>query len=152
MTTKMPNVFEDRHAWTLRRPGVDPLRDREPLTSSPASSGGQTVPSDESKELVRRLVDEVVNKRDPDALDELAQGRLAKLARRWISPFRSSFPDFGMEIVELVAEDDKRSSATSSALAPIAASGWASRPQRGASRTSTRSTSSRSETESCRAR
>jgi len=61
---------------------------------------------EESKELVRRLVDEVVNRRSVDALDEIAQGDFARLARRWISPFESSFPDFRMEIVELVAEGD----------------------------------------------
>jgi len=59
-----------------------------------------------NKELVRRLVDEVVNPRNPDALDELAEAELAEVARRWISPFRGAFPDFRMEIVELVAEDD----------------------------------------------
>jgi predicted ester cyclase len=73
---------------------------------SPASSGGKALASETNKELVRRLVDEVVNKRNPDALDDLAEGQFAKLARRWISPFRSSFPDFRMEIVKLVAEDD----------------------------------------------
>lgn len=59
-----------------------------------------------NKRLVRRLVDEVVNQRNPEALDELAQGAFARLARRWISPFRAAFPDFRMEIVELVAEHD----------------------------------------------
>jgi predicted ester cyclase len=59
-----------------------------------------------NKQLVRRLVDEVVNQRNAEALDELAQDEFADLARRWISPFRSSFPDFRMEIVELVAEND----------------------------------------------
>ncbi len=59
-----------------------------------------------SKQLVRRLVDEVVNRRNIEPLDELAQGDFAELARRWISPFRSAFPDFRMEIVELVAEND----------------------------------------------
>ena len=63
--------------------------------------------SEENKQLVRRLVDEVVNQRNADALDDLAEGAFARLARRWISPFRSSFPDFRMEIVDLVAEDDK---------------------------------------------
>ena len=47
-----------------------------------------------------------MNQRNPDALDELAKGQFADLARRWISPFRSSFPDFRMEIVRLVAEGD----------------------------------------------
>jgi predicted ester cyclase len=62
--------------------------------------------TEENKELVRRLVDEVVNSRDLDALDEIASGQLARLARRWISPFRASFPDFTMRIVSLVAEGD----------------------------------------------
>ena len=62
--------------------------------------------TEKSKELVRRLVEEVVNRRDLDALDEIASGRLARLARRWISPFRASFPDFTMRIVSLVAEGD----------------------------------------------
>jgi hypothetical protein len=77
-----------------------------PPALSPASSGGKALPSETNKELVRRLVDEVVNRRNPGALDDIAEGQFAKLARRWVSPFRSSFPDFRMEIVELVAEDD----------------------------------------------
>lgn len=59
------------------------------------------------KELVRRLVDEVVNARDPSALEELADGAVVDAARRWIDPFRAAFPDFRMEIVELIAEGDK---------------------------------------------
>lgn len=63
--------------------------------------------TEEGKELVRRLVEEVVNRRDLDALDEIATGQLARLARRWISPFRASFPDFTMRIVSLVAKGDR---------------------------------------------
>jgi steroid delta-isomerase-like uncharacterized protein len=59
-----------------------------------------------SKALVRRLV-EGVNHRDLAVLDEVAEGALAQAARRWIGPFRASFPDFKMEIVDLIAEDDK---------------------------------------------
>ena len=59
-----------------------------------------------NKELVRRLLTEVVNQRNADPLDVLAQGDFAELARSWINPFRSAFPDFTMEIVELVAEKD----------------------------------------------
>jgi predicted ester cyclase len=59
-----------------------------------------------NKALVRRLVQEVVTERNPDALDELAEGQFARLARRWISPFQNAFPDFRMEIVDLIAEDD----------------------------------------------
>ena len=47
-----------------------------------------------------------MNRRNPEPLDEIAQGEFARLARRWVSPFRSAFPDFRMEIVRLVAEDD----------------------------------------------
>jgi predicted ester cyclase len=65
------------------------------------------VSTEENKELVRRLVEEVVNRRDPAALDEIAEGEFAERARHWISPFRSAFPDFRMEIVDLVAENDK---------------------------------------------
>ena len=57
-------------------------------------------------ELVRRLVDEGVNVRSLDVLDEVAAGPFAEVARRWVTPFRGSFPDFRMEIVQLVEEGD----------------------------------------------
>jgi predicted ester cyclase len=59
-----------------------------------------------NKQLVRRFVEEVVNHRDAEPLAELAEDEFAELARRWIRPFRSSFPDFRMEIVRLIAEKD----------------------------------------------
>lgn len=62
---------------------------------------------EKNKALVRRLVDEAVNPADPDVLDEVAEGPIAEEARRWIGPFRDAFPDFRMEIVDLIAEDDK---------------------------------------------
>ena len=62
--------------------------------------------SSENKELVRRLIDEAINGRNLDAVDELATGELASAAKRWIGPFRTSFPDFTMTIVDLVAEGD----------------------------------------------
>jgi predicted ester cyclase len=61
---------------------------------------------EENKALVRRLVDEGVNRRDPGVLDQVAEGQFARVARRWVSPFESSFPDFRMEIVGLIAEGD----------------------------------------------
>jgi predicted ester cyclase len=60
-----------------------------------------------NKNLVRRLVDEVVNARRLDALDEIAHGDVAQAARRWIGPFRDAFPDFRMTVVDLIAEEDK---------------------------------------------
>jgi predicted ester cyclase len=52
-------------------------------------------------------VEEAINARNLDVLDEVADGEIAAAARRWIGPFRESFPDFTMEIVDLIAEGDK---------------------------------------------
>ena len=57
--------------------------------------------------VVRRLVEEVLNGGQLEVIDELYTPELAGAARRWIAPFRTSFPDVQMEIVELIAEDDK---------------------------------------------
>jgi predicted ester cyclase len=59
-----------------------------------------------NKALVRRLVDEAINRRRLEVVDELADGELATAAKRWIGPFRESFPDFEMEIVELIADEE----------------------------------------------
>lgn len=56
--------------------------------------------------LVYRLVD-IVNDRDLDAIEEVATGQIAAEAARWIGPFRESFPDFRMEVVDVIAEGDK---------------------------------------------
>jgi predicted ester cyclase len=58
------------------------------------------------KQVVRRLIDEVMNRGDLSALDELYAPRLAPVARRWIEPFFASFSDVQMRIVELVAEGE----------------------------------------------
>jgi predicted ester cyclase len=58
------------------------------------------------KELVRRLVEDGVNRRDASFLDEVADGAFAEAARQWASPFRGAFPDFTMEIVDLIEEGD----------------------------------------------
>lgn len=58
------------------------------------------------KQLVRRLVNEGVNRRSTEILDEVAEGAFGEIARRWISPFRGAFPDFEMEIVSLMEEGD----------------------------------------------
>jgi predicted ester cyclase len=60
-----------------------------------------------NKELVRRLVEEGVNRRNPAVLDDVADGPFAAVARRWVEPFGGSFPDFRMEIVDLIAEGDR---------------------------------------------
>jgi predicted ester cyclase len=60
-----------------------------------------------NKALVQRLVKEAINGRQPDVVDELAEGELATAAKRWIGPFTESFPDFEMEIVDLIADGDR---------------------------------------------
>jgi predicted ester cyclase len=58
------------------------------------------------KAVVYRLIDEVMNRGDLDALEEVYSPRLAAAARRWVGPFLASFSDVSMRIVELVAEGD----------------------------------------------
>jgi steroid delta-isomerase-like uncharacterized protein len=60
-----------------------------------------------SKELVRRRVREAANERNLDVLHEVAAAPFARTARRWMSPFRQSFPDFRTEIVDPIAEGDR---------------------------------------------
>jgi predicted ester cyclase len=63
--------------------------------------------AEQNKLLVQRLVEEAVNRSNLDVLAEVADGEFAQAARQWIGPFRAAFPDFSMEIVDLVAEEDK---------------------------------------------
>jgi hypothetical protein len=56
---------------------------------------------------VRRLVREAVGERNLEVLDDVAAGEFATVAKRWVSPFQSAFPDFEMEIVDLIAEGEK---------------------------------------------
>ena len=60
-----------------------------------------------NKAIVRRLVDEVFNSGHLEVIDELYAPALAGAAKRWITPFRNSFPDVHMELVELIGEGDK---------------------------------------------
>jgi predicted ester cyclase len=59
-----------------------------------------------NRSLVRRLV-ELVNNRELDAIPGVATGEMAAAARDWIGPFLDSFPDFRMEVVDVIAESDK---------------------------------------------
>jgi len=63
--------------------------------------------AEQNKVLVRRLVEEAVNHGNLGALDEVADGGITLAAQHWIGPFRDSFPDFRMEIIELIAEGEK---------------------------------------------
>lgn len=61
---------------------------------------------DRNRRLVHRLV-EIVNDRDFDSIDEVATGQIAGELRRWVGPFRDSFPDFRMEVMDVIAEGEK---------------------------------------------
>jgi len=56
--------------------------------------------------VITRLVDEVLVGGDLEVLDQLYTPAMARVARRWIAPFRASFPDTRMEIVQLVCDGD----------------------------------------------
>jgi predicted ester cyclase/catechol 2,3-dioxygenase-like lactoylglutathione lyase family enzyme len=60
---------------------------------------------DEGKALVRRLV-EIVNEGDLEALEDVTSGQIAEAVRHWIGPFRDSFPDFHMEVSDVISEGD----------------------------------------------
>ena len=62
--------------------------------------------AEKNKALVLRLV-EIVNASQLAALEEVADGQFAEQARRWIGPFRDSFPDFRIEVREVIAEGDE---------------------------------------------
>ena len=52
--------------------------------------------------MVGRL-HQAVQERNLEGLDEIAAGEFAEIAKRWVSPFQSAFPDFEMELVDLIA-------------------------------------------------
>ena len=60
-----------------------------------------------NKAVIQRLIEEVLNGGQLVVIDELYAPELAGAARRWITPFRTSFPDVHMEVVDLIAEGDK---------------------------------------------
>jgi predicted ester cyclase len=71
----------------------------------PRLGGGPEV-SEENKAMVRRMV-EGINAGEIEAtVDELFAPRAARRVKRLFAEFRSAFPDWREEIVELVAEGD----------------------------------------------
>jgi len=59
--------------------------------------------SEENKTMVHRMV-EAINANDMDVMDELFVPKLARPTKRSFTAFRAAFPDWRMEIEELVAE------------------------------------------------
>jgi predicted ester cyclase len=68
--------------------------------------GGVSVSAEENKAMVRRLL-EAINTGNMDVVDELFSPEVAEQAKQGFTAFRSAFPDWREEIVDLVAEEDK---------------------------------------------
>jgi predicted ester cyclase len=62
--------------------------------------------SEKNKEMVRRLVEAINAGEETVAVDELFTPRVARRVKRLFAEFRSAFPDWREEIVELVAEGE----------------------------------------------
>jgi predicted ester cyclase len=76
------------------------------LTRLGKREGGSTVSAEENKAMLRRLV-EALNVGDIDVVDELFTPELAEQQKQGFTAYRSGFPDWREEIVDLVAEEDK---------------------------------------------
>jgi predicted ester cyclase len=61
----------------------------------------------DAKQVVARMIDEVLNGGQLEVIDEIYAPEMAAAARNWIEPFRVAFPDVRMETVELVAEGER---------------------------------------------
>ena len=62
--------------------------------------------SEENKDMVRRMVEAINAGEEDAAVEELFAPRAARRVRLLFAEFRSAFPDWREEIVELVAEGD----------------------------------------------
>ena len=56
---------------------------------------------------MRRWVDEVINAGRMEVIDQIFSPAMVTSAKHWIAPFQSPFPDVHMDVVDLIAEDDK---------------------------------------------
>ena len=61
--------------------------------------------SEKNKDMVKRML-EAINTGEEAAVRELFAPRAARRVKRLFTEFRSAFPDWREEIVELVAEGD----------------------------------------------
>jgi predicted ester cyclase len=78
-----------------------------PTAPSPQASGQRPTAAELGKVLLRRLIEEVINRGRLEVTDELFSPQLAAAARHGFTAFRAAFSDWHMELVDLVAEDDK---------------------------------------------
>ena len=78
-----------------------------PTAPSPRGSGQRPTTAEQGKALLRRLIQEVINQGRLEVTDELFSPQLAAAARQGFTAFRAAFSDWHMELVDLIAEDDK---------------------------------------------
>ena len=76
------------------------------IVSTASLAASAPTREERNKDVVRRLIDEVMNAGRLDVIPALYSPGLAPKAERWIAPFRASFPDMHMEIIELIATGD----------------------------------------------
>jgi predicted ester cyclase len=57
-----------------------------------------------NKEVVRQLVERVINESRTEEVEELFEPSAADHARQDFESFRAAFPDWRMELIELIAE------------------------------------------------
>jgi predicted ester cyclase len=62
--------------------------------------------SEKNKDMVKRMVEAINAGEEDAAVDDLFAPRAARRVKRLFAEFRSAFPDWREEIVELVAEGD----------------------------------------------
>jgi steroid delta-isomerase-like uncharacterized protein len=93
------------------------------------------VVTDDARTLTRRLVEEVVNRGRLDLIDELvaedaidheelpiASGEMRTDLRMWLTELRRAFPDYHVEVQDLIVEGDKavaRERITGTNLGPL---------------------------------
>jgi predicted ester cyclase len=63
-----------------------------------------TISAEANKKVVKRLVERVINESRIEQLDELFEPSAADRARHDFESFRAAFPDWRMELMEIVAE------------------------------------------------
>lgn len=91
--------------------------------------------TDDARTVTRRLIEEVMNRGRFDLIDELiaedaidhealpiASGEMRTDLRMWLSELRRAFPDYHVELEDLIVEDDKvvvRERITGTNLGPL---------------------------------
>ena len=72
-----------------------------------AREGTEARVSVEHREIIDRLVKDVLNRGRLDMIEDLYTPSLAGAARRWITPFLTSFSDLDIRVVDVVSEGDR---------------------------------------------